>query len=79
MAIVSATWLRLARREKGPLAVSHSGERQPTMTVAVLPQDPHDHQLVANVHPPGWVNPPPAPRCVVTKPPSARLRTTLVR
>jgi pyruvate/2-oxoglutarate dehydrogenase complex dihydrolipoamide dehydrogenase (E3) component len=32
------------------------------MTVRVLPDDPHDRLLVANVHPPDWVNPEPAPR-----------------
>ena len=28
----------------------------------VLPEDRYNEQLVANVHPPGWVNPDPAPR-----------------
>jgi len=32
------------------------------MTVAMLPKDEHDVQLVANVHPPDWVNPEPVPR-----------------
>jgi pyruvate/2-oxoglutarate dehydrogenase complex dihydrolipoamide dehydrogenase (E3) component len=32
------------------------------MTVAVLPRDEHNVQLVANVHPPDWVNPEPVPR-----------------
>jgi pyruvate/2-oxoglutarate dehydrogenase complex dihydrolipoamide dehydrogenase (E3) component len=32
------------------------------MTVAVLPKDEHNVQLVDNVHPPDWVNPEPAPR-----------------
>jgi pyruvate/2-oxoglutarate dehydrogenase complex dihydrolipoamide dehydrogenase (E3) component len=32
------------------------------MTVQILPQDPHDLQLIAHVHPPGWKNPTPAPR-----------------
>src|SRR6516165_5786654 len=32
------------------------------MTVAVLPKDEHNGRLVANVHPPDWVNPEPAPR-----------------
>jgi pyruvate/2-oxoglutarate dehydrogenase complex dihydrolipoamide dehydrogenase (E3) component len=32
------------------------------MTVRVLPDDPHDRRLLANVHPPDWVNPEPAPR-----------------
>ena len=30
--------------------------------VAVLPRDSHNEALVANVHPPAWVNPAPAPR-----------------
>src|SRR5262245_52646365 len=32
------------------------------MTVQVLPADVHNRELVANVHPPDWVNPEPAPR-----------------
>jgi len=32
------------------------------MTVAVLPKDEHNGRLVANVHPPDWINPEPAPR-----------------
>ena len=32
------------------------------MTVEVLPKDEHNGRLVANVHPPDWVNPEPAPR-----------------
>ncbi len=32
------------------------------MAVEVLPKDEHNRQLVANVHPPDWVNPEPAPR-----------------
>ncbi|MGE5790775.1 MAG: FAD-dependent oxidoreductase, partial [Syntrophaceae bacterium] len=28
----------------------------------VLPEDRYNAELVANVHPPGWVNPDPAPR-----------------
>jgi pyruvate/2-oxoglutarate dehydrogenase complex dihydrolipoamide dehydrogenase (E3) component len=32
------------------------------MTVALLPEDPHDRALLANVRPPGWANPTPAPR-----------------
>ena len=32
------------------------------MTVALLPDDPHDQALLANVHPPAWVNPPAADR-----------------
>jgi pyruvate/2-oxoglutarate dehydrogenase complex dihydrolipoamide dehydrogenase (E3) component len=32
------------------------------MTISLLPDDAHDHQLVANIHPPDWVNPTPAPR-----------------
>src|SRR5215470_14528135 len=32
------------------------------MTVSLLPDDPHDRALVANVHPPGWANPTPAAR-----------------
>src|SRR5262249_18421911 len=30
--------------------------------VQVLPPDVHNQELVANVHPPDWVNPEPAPR-----------------
>src|SRR5438105_1103914 len=32
------------------------------MTVEVLPRDEQNGRLVANVHPPDWVNPEPAPR-----------------
>ncbi|MDB5307578.1 MAG: mercuric reductase [Gemmataceae bacterium] len=32
------------------------------MTIPLLPDDPHDAKLRATVHPPGWVNPPPAAR-----------------
>jgi pyruvate/2-oxoglutarate dehydrogenase complex dihydrolipoamide dehydrogenase (E3) component len=32
------------------------------MAVEVLPNDEHNGRLVANVHPPDWVNPEPAPR-----------------
>src|SRR5688572_32274935 len=32
------------------------------MPVPLLPDDPHDRALVANVRPPGWANPAPAPR-----------------
>jgi hypothetical protein len=32
------------------------------MAVEVLPKDEHNGRLVANVHPPDWVNPEPAPR-----------------
>ncbi len=32
------------------------------MTASLLPDDAHDRALVANVHPPAWVNPTPAPR-----------------
>ncbi len=32
------------------------------MTIPLLPDDPHDSRLRANVKPPGWVNPTPAPR-----------------
>ena len=32
------------------------------MAVQVLPKDEHNDRLVANVHPPDWVNPEPAPR-----------------
>src|SRR5947199_4521802 len=32
------------------------------MAVEVLPRDAHNERLVANVHPPDWVNPEPAPR-----------------
>jgi hypothetical protein len=32
------------------------------MTVEVLPHDEHNQKLVANVHPPDWVNPEPAAR-----------------
>jgi NADPH-dependent 2,4-dienoyl-CoA reductase/sulfur reductase-like enzyme len=32
------------------------------MAVQVLPMDEHNVRLVANVHPPGWVSPEPAPR-----------------
>ena len=32
------------------------------MAVELLPKDEHDGRLVANVHPPDWVNPEPAPR-----------------
>ena len=30
--------------------------------VQVLPEDEYNRTLVANVHPPDWVNPEPAPR-----------------
>ena len=33
-----------------------------TNSVAVPPMDHHNQTLVANVHPPGWVNPEPATR-----------------
>src|SRR5215213_2498459 len=32
------------------------------MTVELLADDTHDRRLAANVHPPDWVNPEPAPR-----------------
>jgi pyruvate/2-oxoglutarate dehydrogenase complex dihydrolipoamide dehydrogenase (E3) component len=32
------------------------------MAVEVLPKDEHNNRLVANVHPPNWVSPEPAPR-----------------
>jgi hypothetical protein len=32
------------------------------MSIEVLPADEHDQALVAHVHPPDWVNPPPAER-----------------
>jgi pyruvate/2-oxoglutarate dehydrogenase complex dihydrolipoamide dehydrogenase (E3) component len=32
------------------------------MAVAVLPRDEHDERLLANVHPPDWASPEPAPR-----------------
>src|SRR5437588_1963562 len=32
------------------------------MAVEVRPEDEHNGRLVANVHPPDWVNPTPAPR-----------------
>ena len=32
------------------------------MPVDVLPHDTHNQRLVANVHPPDWVNPQPAER-----------------
>jgi pyruvate/2-oxoglutarate dehydrogenase complex dihydrolipoamide dehydrogenase (E3) component len=32
------------------------------MAVEVLPKDKHNGQLVANVHPPDWISPEPAPR-----------------
>jgi len=32
------------------------------MAVEILPRDEHNGRLVANVHPPDWVNPEPAPR-----------------
>src|SRR5438132_3778694 len=32
------------------------------MAVEVLPRDAHNQRLVANVHPPDWVNPQPAER-----------------
>src|SRR5688500_7825300 len=32
------------------------------MTVPLLPLDEHDGALLANVHPPDWANPEPAPR-----------------
>ena len=32
------------------------------MAVEVLPRDGHNAVLVANVHPPDWVSPEPAPR-----------------
>jgi pyruvate/2-oxoglutarate dehydrogenase complex dihydrolipoamide dehydrogenase (E3) component len=32
------------------------------MTVSLLPDDPHDRRLAAQVHPADWVNPNPAPR-----------------
>jgi len=39
-------------------AKPESGHRPPT----VLPEDRHNRELVSNVHPPGWINPEPAPR-----------------
>src|ERR1700748_1178287 len=30
--------------------------------LAIAPADEHNERLAANVHPPGWVNPSPAPR-----------------
>jgi pyruvate/2-oxoglutarate dehydrogenase complex dihydrolipoamide dehydrogenase (E3) component len=32
------------------------------MTISLLPDDPHDRRLLANVHPSDWINPTPAPR-----------------
>ena len=32
------------------------------MTIPLLPDDPHDAKLRANVRPPGWANPTPAGR-----------------
>lgn len=32
------------------------------MTIALLPDDPHDRVLLSHVHPSDWVNPTPAPR-----------------
>jgi pyruvate/2-oxoglutarate dehydrogenase complex dihydrolipoamide dehydrogenase (E3) component len=48
--------------------------------VHVLPRDPHNEALVANVHPPGWVNPTPAGRynLVVIGAGTAGLITSLV-
>jgi pyruvate/2-oxoglutarate dehydrogenase complex dihydrolipoamide dehydrogenase (E3) component len=48
--------------------------------VYVLPHDPHNELLVANVHPPGWVNPSPAGRynLVVIGAGTAGLITSLV-
>jgi pyruvate/2-oxoglutarate dehydrogenase complex dihydrolipoamide dehydrogenase (E3) component len=48
--------------------------------VRVLPRDPHNEALVANVHPPGWVNPTPAGRynLVVIGAGTAGLITSLV-
>src|SRR5437016_2870114 len=36
--------------------------RRPPMAIPLLPDDPHDRQLRANVKPPGWANPTPADR-----------------
>jgi hypothetical protein len=32
------------------------------MSIEVLPRDAHNERLVANVHPPDWINPEPAPQ-----------------
>src|SRR6184192_4285345 len=32
------------------------------MPIRLLPEDPHDAALVAQAHPPSWVNPPPRAR-----------------
>src|SRR5947208_7529116 len=32
------------------------------MPIRLFPEDPHDAALVAHVHPPSWVNPPPRAR-----------------
>src|SRR3989442_3976410 len=37
-------------------------ERSMLDSLQVLPADVHNHTLIANVHPPDWVNPEPAPR-----------------
>ena len=39
-----------------------SGARRSASGAAYLPEDPHDRALIANVHPPDWINPDPAPR-----------------
>src|SRR5438270_4432057 len=36
--------------------------KEPAVTAKLLPADADDARLLANVHPPDWVNPEPAPR-----------------
>ena len=49
---------RMGKRERAVEAI-----RKPVPVMGrVLPEDEHNAELVANVHPPGWVNPEPAPR-----------------
>ena len=35
---------------------------EPATALSIAPADIHNQTLIANTHPPGWVNPPPAPR-----------------
>ena len=51
------------RRPLGGNGRRQGGERQPWLNpLPVLPRDAHNEALVANVHPPAWANPAPAPR-----------------
>src|SRR5207245_1826319 len=51
-----------SKQEDSAHPATRGSRRDIAMTVQVLANDPYDQQLVANVHPPDWFNPQPAPR-----------------